>query len=165
MCFALCSSWLYIVSAPWMRSSDISYSAGFALNSCLFFLVSIDIFLVSWHISAAVELFLWVQVFWEQWDCLDKASPAVCCDTALQQKLLPSSTVLVKISLKWTLLDSFSHSRQAALFILLELELALQGSSQAVTVSLPKSFTHRLWEEAFSFSSYSFLLWKFYKAG
>lgn len=79
------------------------------------------------------------QVFWEQWACLDKASPAVCCDTALQQKLLPSSTVFVKISLKWTVLDSLSDSRQAAHFILLELELAIQGSSHSQSLSVSQS--------------------------
>lgn len=155
------------VSAPWMRSSSISSSAGFALKSCLFFcLLALtcswcpDTFLQLWSCSFEFSI---CQVFWEQWNCWDKASPAVSCDTALQQKLSPSSSENQSEMNLLVLIQSFQTSCTLQ-FILLQLELAIRFIPQPVTVSLPKSFTHPLWEEAFFNSSYSFPLWKFYKA-
>lgn len=123
MCFALCSSWLCLVSAPWMRFSSISHSAGFALNSCPFFLCE------HWHIPDILRHFcscgadFWVSA--EVRYCESSGTvwikhhlQSVCHCTAAKTVTFQhcAGNGPVKISLKWTLLCSFSHSRQAAHF-------------------------------------------------
>lgn len=69
-----------------MRASGISCAAGFVLQSFLFFVISIYVFLMSWRTSQ-VGLLLQVQwncwVLWEQWCYLDETSPAVTLEFIL----------------------------------------------------------------------------------